>query len=249
MTDPDPDPVLAVTRWKTNAAMIADVARLGYLDGRVLDPTVGTKAGFWKVWRPDNLTTHDLKTDGVDFRHLPYPAASFDSITLDGPYKLNGTPNEKIDGRYGVDVRATRDGRHQLICDGMTECARVLAPSGFLLVKCQDQVEGGKVRWQTDIFTDHAKALGLAKVDSFVYLGGRAQPKDRKRKDGTLSPQAHARRNCSTLLVFQAPKVWPIPPVLPVAEHVCPHCQNVLDPESCRQQRRAREESDATRTS
>jgi hypothetical protein len=58
-------PVAAAKRWPTNAHLIADVARLGYLDGRVIDVTYGEHGGFWKVWRPEHLVAHDLVTDGV----------------------------------------------------------------------------------------------------------------------------------------------------------------------------------------
>ncbi len=191
------DLVLAATAWPTNAAMIADVARLGYLDGRVLDPTYG-RGKWWTVWRPAELVTHDLRLDGVDFRHLPEPDGHFNAVAFDPPYKLNGTPTDKVDAPYGVDVVDTREGRHQLIREGITECARVLAPEGYLLVKCQDQVEGGKVRWQTRMFADHGEGLGLALIDSLLMLAYRAQPHGRR--------QVHARRNLSTLLVFRAPK-------------------------------------------
>ena len=33
--------VMRATRWSTNAEMIADAARLGYVEGRVLDTTYG----------------------------------------------------------------------------------------------------------------------------------------------------------------------------------------------------------------
>lgn len=206
MTEPGLEPVLAIGRWNTNAAMIADVARLGYLNGRVMDVTYG-KGNFWTLYHPEGMVIHDLAGDGVDFRNLPHPDGSFDAIILDGPYKLNGTPDAALDERYGIHVRATRDGRHQLIRGGITECARCLAPRGYLLVKCQDQVEGGKVRWQTRIFADHAETLGLTLVDMLHFLAYRPQ--------GARVKQEHARRNYSSLLVLQAPKVWPIPAPLP----------------------------------
>jgi SAM-dependent methyltransferase len=195
--------ILAAQAWATNAELIADCARLGYLTGRVLDPTYG-RGKWWTAWCPDGLVAHDLKTDGVDFRHLPHPDESFDAIAFDPPYKLNGTPTDKVDAPYGVDVVDTRDGRHQLIRDGITECKRVLALDGHLLVKCQDQVNGGKVRWQTHEFTGHAQTLGLRLVDAFLILGHREQPA------GTR--QVHARRNYSTLLVFRKAKARTIRP-------------------------------------
>lgn len=189
--------VLAATAWPTNAAMIADAYRLGYVHGRVCDVTYGL-GRWWAEYRPPGLVAHDLRTDGVDFRHLPEPDDSYDTICLDGPYKLNGTPTPGIDGPYGVDVVDTRDGRMRLICEGIVEAARVLAPAGHLLIKCQDQVNGGQVRWQSRTFAEQAEACGLRHQDSLLMLAYRAQP------HGTS--QQHARRNYSTLLVMQAPR-------------------------------------------
>ena len=47
------DIVYACTAWPTNAAMIADVHRLGYLkdEDHILDPTYG-RGRWWRVWRP-----------------------------------------------------------------------------------------------------------------------------------------------------------------------------------------------------
>lgn len=76
-----------------------------------------------------------------------------------------------------------------------TEAARVVKPRGHVLLKCMDQVNGGKVRWQTIEFTNHAATVGLELVDMLHLQSYRAQP------DGTA--QQHARRNYSTLLVFE----------------------------------------------
>lgn len=196
-------PVLAATAWRTNGELIAEVARLGYLhhDWPTLDPTYG-RGTWWSIFRPLQLVAHDIDPakapDGVstDFRHLPHRDGAFTAVAYDPPYKLNGTPTHQVDDRYGVAGGYTSAAdRHQLILDGLTECARVIAASGILLVKCQDQVNAGAVRWQTDMVTDHARALGLDKIDAFLMLGHRPQPEGRR--------QVHARRNYSTLFVFQ----------------------------------------------
>jgi hypothetical protein len=190
-------PILGATAWPTNAALIADVARLGYLqrDWKVLDPTYGL-GSWWKDFRPKRLVKHDLRLDGVDFRKLPHRDRSFDAVAFDPPYKLNGTPSEP-DERYGADVVDTWQGRLKLIDEGIVECARVT--DKYLLVKCQDQVCSGKIRWQTHRFTDTAESCGLTLVDSFLMLGHRAQPDGRR--------QVHAYRNYSTLLVFSQRKL------------------------------------------
>lgn len=196
-------PVLAAARWRTNADLIADVARIGYLRTTdvVLDATYG-RGVFWRRFRPDRLICHDTRTDGVDFRKLPEPDHSVDVEVLDGPYKLNGRPSDP-DERYGVDIPARWQDRHALICDGITEAARVVRRGGLLLVKCQDQVCSGAVRWQTRIFADHAETVGFDQVDRFDRVTTpRAQP-ERKRKDGAPSVQQHAARNLSSLLVLR----------------------------------------------
>ncbi len=189
--------VLAAQPFKTNAELIDACQDLGYLrpSWLVLDPTYG-EGTFWNAWRPDRLIAHDLKIDNVDFCALPHPGDHFDAVVFDAPYKLNGTPS-KADERYGVDIRATTAERHDLIRRGMTECARVLKPAGFLLLKCMDQVASGKVQWQTLEFSTYGvDVLDLTLEDSLLMLTNpRKQPAGRK--------QVHARRNYSTMLVFR----------------------------------------------
>jgi hypothetical protein len=199
------DDVLAIGKWTTNGDMIADVARLGYLPEPVLDTTFA-KGVFWKRHRPASLVTNDLDSQyptdhHFDVRDIPFPDASFPCVVFDPPYKLNGTSTGRgasaADARYGVTEYASTAARHGLLFDGMNECARVLTPGGYLLVKVQDSVSGGRVRWQTMEAALHGEGLGLRLVDSFLYMGRRKQPEGRG--------QVHARRNYSTLLVFRKP--------------------------------------------
>jgi SAM-dependent methyltransferase len=194
-------PVLAAHPWPSNAELIEACARLDYLDADALtlDATFG-RGIFWRTWRPRRLITAD-KSKGrpmlrADFTRLPFPDHTFDRVILDPPYKLNGTDAGEGE-RYGVERYASWQGRHQLIRGGITDCARVLRPAGVLLVKCQDQVCSGAVRWQTDEFTRHAESLGLDKVDRLDRLGHRPQPAGRR--------QVHAHGRPSSLLVFRAP--------------------------------------------
>jgi hypothetical protein len=193
--------ILAAHPWRSNAELIEACAQLGYLraDALTLDATFG-RGVFWQTWRPERLVTMDLKATGrlrADFTRLPFPDDTFGQVVLDGPYKLNGT-DQGEGRRYGVDRYDSWQGRHRLICDGITDCARVLEPLGVLLVKCQDQVCSGAVRWQTDEFTRHAEKLGLTKIDRLDMLGHhRPQPDGRR--------QVHAHGRPSTMLAFRAP--------------------------------------------
>lgn len=192
-------PILATQPWTTNADLIADIARLGYLhwEDRVLDPTWGA-GGWWTVWHPRDLYRHDLTFDGIDFRHLPEPDRAFEAVAFDPPYKLNGTATPEVDDRYGVGTYASWQDRHTLIRDGITEMARVVKPKGIVLLKCMDQVCAGKKRWQTIEFPNHAATVGLELIDRLDKLGGRSQPEGRR--------QVHAHQNMSTMLIFRKRK-------------------------------------------
>jgi SAM-dependent methyltransferase len=185
---------------RSNADLIEAVHALGYIrdDDLVLDPTYGL-GRWWSKWHPSVLYASDIDPaksvePAADFRDLPWADGAFDVVAFDPPYKLNGTPSGP-DADYGVDVPATWQERHALIRAGIDECGRVLRTGGYLLLKCQDQVSSGRVRWQTIEFTLHAEARGFELVDSLHLIGHRPQPGGRR--------QVHARRNLSTLLVFR----------------------------------------------
>lgn len=191
--------VLAAHTWRNNAELIADVARLGYITGRVVDLTYGHGL-FWTRYRPDQLVAHDRnpeKGDGVDFRRLPEPDGTYDTVVFDPPYKLSGTPAlGDFDQRYGIDVPTRWQDRMALILDGTREAVRVCRPGGHVLVKCQDQVVSGAIRWQTREVAAVAESHGCVQVDRFDLLGKhRPQPAGRR--------QVHAQGRPSTLLVFR----------------------------------------------
>lgn len=194
--------VKAIAR-RTNAQLMVDCRDLGYLndDDHVLDATYGL-GRFWTLWRPDGLVTNDRnrKTDAQvheDFRGMRFRNRAFDVVVFDPPYKLNGTPSKggpaSSDEDYGVQHYTRWQDRHTLIHAGIAECARVCAR--HLLIKCQDQVSSGAVRWQTREFADAAESHGFRLVDMLHCEGARPQPAGRT--------QRHALRNYSTLLVLK----------------------------------------------
>ena len=203
--EPDLVTVYAISDATTNAELVEQCAHLGYLraDDLTLDATFGL-GRFWARWAPDRLIACDLDptraSDAVcDFTALPFPDGTFDTVVFDPPYKLNGSSHGRgpasCDADYGVGGPAVRwQDRMQLCRDGITEAVRVTRPGGRVLVKCQDQVCSGQVRWQTIDFANHAMSLGCRLVDRFDLLSYRPQPEGRR--------QVHARRNHSTLLVF-----------------------------------------------
>lgn len=195
---------------------------------------------MWTRHRPGRLVTADINPSRgditADFRSLPFPDAAFGSVLFDPPYRLSGTRTNHggFDDRYGTnDGYRSNDDTHRLITDGAVECARVVRRKGFLIVKCQAQVNGGRVRWQPRLVTNAVleRAAGTWELKDELFLfavAGRPQP-PRKckscRGDGWYSNtqdggyretcgicngtgwvpmvQQHAARNYSTFLVFR----------------------------------------------
>lgn len=190
--------------WRSNAELMVACRELGYLSDEmtILDVTYGL-GSFWKAWMPKGLIGCDLDPTkspigySVDFRKTLFDDGYFDAVVLDPPYKLQGTGHkDENDARYGLGDYMPWQDRHEMIREGITEGARVIRPKGYLLVKCMDQVCGGRKRWQTVEFTAWGGMLGLALVDMMHLLTTpRPQPEGRR--------QVHSLQNFSTLLVFQ----------------------------------------------
>lgn len=193
--------VESVIRCRTNGPLVAAVAALWIEPAdAVMDVTYG-KGNFWTVYRPDNLITHDLALDGVDFRELPEADGSVDVVVFDPPYIAQGgrdtsTVPDFLD-RYGlVDVPKTAPELMVLIAAGMAEATRVLAPKGRLLVKCMDYVNGGRLVLGRHHVVSTALGLELEQVDEFVhYSGVGPQPPGRR--------QVHSRRAHTFMCVFR----------------------------------------------
>ena len=189
------------TDRRTNGQLIADCFELGYLrdEDRILDPTYGL-GRWWSEVAPPHLTAHDLDPEKaphgpMDFTALHYEDQTFDAVTYDPPYKLNGTPTASVDAQYGVHEPRTVNQRLTLMTDGLKECIRVVRTGGLVLAKAQDQVVSGKVVWQTHLLAETAAQAGCRLVDQLHVSSYRAQPPGRR--------QQHAAHNYSTLLVLK----------------------------------------------
>lgn len=200
-TDTFSGPVPSVIRG-SNGVLIAKVAQLGYLgdpDALIFDVTPG-RGLWWTRYQPPNL----ISLDG-DFRSIPEADGSVPVVCFDPPYVSTGSRDtSSVDDfydRYGLgDLKGWRAIR-TLIDDGLAECARILAPRGYLLVKCMDYVESGHKVWNTFHVATVAETLGLRLVDRFIHLTG-GGPQTLTNLDGSPREQKHAREVASMLLVF-----------------------------------------------
>lgn len=196
------DFVLAAQDWNTNADLIADCARLGYLKStdRILDPTFH-RGLWWKKWKPAWPGTLVINRNDHDFRAMPYPDGRFDAIAFDPPYVAQGGRStstvQDFLHRYGLfDCPQTPPLLQQLINDGLTEMHRLVKPRGIVLVKCKDYVSSGRLWLGTHYTLTHALALGFTCLDRLEHTSRKTGPQPRV-------TQVHARRNLSTLFVLK----------------------------------------------
>jgi len=185
------------TERRTNARLMEDCQALGYLPGTILDLTYG-KGAFWKTLPDLDVLGNDLDTSKgaihFDFRAMPMPDSTFETVVFDPPYRAGGTPTTAaFDDAYGLDRVMSPSYVEGLIREGAAEAVR-LARS-FVLVKLQDHVSSGRLQPLSSWAIEAATEAGARLVDSLHVIGGRAQPK------GTR--QVRARHGYSTLLVFE----------------------------------------------
>lgn len=196
---------------RTNAELMMDCIELGYvrpqLDGDdvgpILDATYG-EGGMWKdVDPPHALIKNDLDPDRgdvhFDYREPPAKwAGLFSTIVFDPPYKLQGshsTGNAELSQRFGLSNYQSVADIHSDMRLGVLQLYSCLREHGFMLVKCQDQVAGGQMRWQTHLVASWAGEVGLHVVDQLMVAGYRPQPKGRV--------QRTAHRDYSSLMVLR----------------------------------------------
>jgi hypothetical protein len=202
--------VVAAFPWRTNADLIYDCWRLGYVTGFVYDATPGS-GGLWSnklgistsEWL-EGIEQIVLNLKKIDFRHFAFEDGTFDTVFFDPPYKLNGSPDglPELSKRYGVDVPTKVADRHALMLDGLLECIRI--SRRYLLVKCQDQVANGEMHWQTVMLKNCAEGYRMKLIDRFDMLGHHIpQPMNPSPRYPNGRKQKHAHGRPSTLLVFE----------------------------------------------
>ena len=201
-----PDTVQSVVRCDTNGPLLAAAAQLWIRDAdHVVDVTYG-RGAFWTRYRPAHFVAHDQVTDGCDFRRLPENDETVDVVVFDPPYVEQGgrttTGVPDFLERYGLmDGPTTLGDLRRLMAAGILEGARVLRPSGRLLVKCCDFTANGRYQQFRMHVVTVATAAGLEQQDELVHHSGTGP-------NGRPPPYLRSRRAHSFLCVFQKPPIW-----------------------------------------
>lgn len=193
----------------TNADLIPDVLKLYVPGGEVIDMTYGLGV----FWKNVDLSGYKLVKNDIDpergdvhedFRQTHWEDGYFDAVILDPPYasRSGSLIKASIDRGYNNAKRALKDGIYgtenvmQFYRDGINEAMRVVKPGGYIMVKCMDEIMGGKQQRNHITIWNYAQNTGLLDVDLFVLVQN-GIPTMRH------NYQLHARKNNSFLWVFQ----------------------------------------------
>jgi hypothetical protein len=188
-------PVLSAVKGD-NADLFAEVAKLWITpDDMVADVTAGERVFWQKV--PREITGQvyfsDLADDETDCRELPYDSESLSVVVLDPPYqpihdnKWRGGTR----GYYNLTIDSMQEVL-DLYEASVNEAARVLAPGGRLIVKCQDMSFNHRLHLaHLDVLKFMTKA-GLDLADMFVLLNTARMPQPARAVRQERARRAHS---------------------------------------------------------
>jgi DNA modification methylase len=188
-----------------NSDLFKDVLSLYAKDNdKILDMTYGLGT-FWKKTDVSKyqLICNDLDSKRgnahFDFRNMPYEDKSFDIIVLDPPYgNRSSNKNGFVASLYNNDFHNlnTIEDILNFYIDGMKESHRLLDKNGYLMVKCMDEISGGKQKRNHISIWQEALNIGFEDEDLFILVQNNVPV---MRHDYQL----HARKNNSFLWIFK----------------------------------------------
>ena len=164
------------------------------------DVTFGSGCFYKKgLARPDLCFDLAPRAPGViaaDVCHLPLKDCSVGSVMFDPPFMMRTGPGPRLKERFGQKVGTMND-LLKFYYGAVIEIHRVLAPTGWLVFKCQDGVLSGVNNFVHAEIYDMAALTGFKPVDLFILLA------KHRMTDPTHTRQVHARKFHSYFWVFR----------------------------------------------
>lgn len=160
-----------------------------------------SKGAFWK-----GLEEPTIKFDicpppkridvlQADCRNLPMGDNTLESMMYDPPFIVAHGKDSVIGNRFSS-YKSMKE-LWQFYDDSLKEFSRVIKKKGYLIVKCQDIVSGGRNHLSHVFICNKAEEYGFENVDLFILTA-----KHRMTTHNT-TVQKHARKYHSYFLVFQ----------------------------------------------
>lgn len=199
--------------YDTNYDVIKNIMELYKIDRFDLDCTYST-GNFWKglptpTHKTDLYPSND-ETIEANSENLPFENESMRSIMYDPPFVIVGkTFKENKEGSSVIAKRFFGYTKYDYLKNNyyntLKELFRVCEKGGFVVVKCQDTVSGGKNHFSHVMVMNMALELGFYPKDMFILTA-----KMRINSfGGRWNKQEHARKYHSYFWVFEKikPKV------------------------------------------
>lgn len=199
--------------YETNYDVIKNIMELYKIDRFDLDCTYST-GNFWKglptpTHKTDLYPSND-ETIEANSENLPFENESMRSIMYDPPFVIVGkTFKENKEGSSVIAKRFFGYTKYDYLKNNyyntLKELFRVCEKGGFVVVKCQDTVSGGKNHFSHVMVMNMALELGFYPKDMFILTA-----KMRINSfGGRWNKQEHARKYHSYFWVFEKikPKV------------------------------------------
>jgi len=204
----DFQPVKSV--YSSNFEVITNIMELYGIEQFDLDCTY-SKGAFWK-----NLPQPKLKSDiypvndtviNASSENLPFDGDSMSSIMYDPPFVVVGKTYR--DNKDGSSIIAKRFEGYETFnhlksnyYNSLEELYRVCKKGGYVVMKCQDTVSGGKNHFSHVMIMNMAMEIGFYPKDLFILIA-----KHRINSFGSKwTKQEHARKHHSYYWVFEKVK-------------------------------------------
>ena len=210
----DNSEIVYSTYTGSNSSVLKQILRLYVpIGSHVIDLTYG-KGRFWAdipiddycLWRNDIAGGCDFAVDALGAGDF-FPEDVFGAVVIDPPYavkpsgksgQVRGADGKRDAGSYGTTARfgATDAENLEWYRSVAAEAHRLLKPDGYLILKTQDQYNGGCQQFKGFALTD---IEGYVCEDLFIVVQSGKPIWDPKWKI-----QHHARKNHSYFLVHRA---------------------------------------------
>lgn len=211
--DMDKDFEMVKSVHGSNLETIQSIMRLYKIDRFDLDCTY-SKGNFWKglpnpVHKTDLYPHYDNVTQS-DSEDLPFEDSSMNSIMYDPPFVIVGSGKGHRKNGPGSSIIAKRfegygtyDDLKLNYYNTLKELFRITNDGGFVVMKCQDTVSGGKNHFSHVMVMNMAYEIGFYPRDMFVLT---ANVRINAFNGTKWSKQHHARKYHSYFWVFERVK-------------------------------------------
>lgn len=206
----DKDYVVIKSVYNSNFEVIKNIMELYKIEKFDLDCTY-SKGNFWKnlpspINKSDLLPVNDTVISASS-ENLPFENDSMESIMYDPPFVIAGKSYKE--NKEGSSIIAKRFEGYTNYRDlqenyynSLKELYRVCKKDGYVVMKCQDTVSGGKQHFSHVMVMNMAYKIGFYPKDMFVLVNN-----VRINSFGTKwTKQEHARKYHSYFWVFQKTK-------------------------------------------